>query len=263
MKKGLIAAILFLIARALTAQTVTLSQDVFSDTSVKTSKSHSSSGWQRRAVTGVAYAGLGYLTYKYWDDDINVFFQRNRSGFSNQLSKSVGAIGQGEVQVIAWLGTTATAILTKNQRLKQTVFVWGGALLINNILTDQLKKTFQRHRPNTGDAPHEFDWRGGPQTNLSFPSAHTSNIFTTATVFATAYRDKKWVAPVAYSIAAAVGISRMHDNAHWASDVMAGAAIGFLSAKSSALLYKLASRKIHFLPFYSSNVAGMTITCQL
>lgn len=263
MKKGFITATLLLTTQFIHAQAVTPCKDMFPDTCMRATRPHWFSGWQGFALTGAAYAGLGYLTYKHWDDDIKNFFQRNRSGFSNRFSKSAGSLGLGKVQAIGWLGTTAAAFLTKNQRLKQMVFIWAGALLINNVATDQLKKTFQRHRPNTDDGPYRFDWRGGSRANLSFPSAHTSNIFTTATVFATTYCNKKWVSAVAYGVAAVVGISRIHDNAHWASDVMAGAAIGFLSAKSSALLYKLTSRKLHFLPFYSRTVAGVAMTIQL
>lgn len=259
MKKRVIAATLILVTQIAHAQSFVPGMD----TSGRSGKHQQLSGWQRQTVAGVAYAGLGYLTYRYWDDDIKNFFQRNRSDFSNRLSKSVGNLGLGKVQAIGWLGATVTAFLTKNQRLKQTVFVWAGALLINNVATDQLKKTFQRHRPSTGDSPHLFDWRHDPRNNLSFPSAHASNIFTTATVVATMYHDKKWVAPLAYSIASVVGISRIHDNAHWASDVMTGAAIGFLSAKASVGLYKLASRKFRFLPFYNKSIAGFTMTCQL
>jgi membrane-associated phospholipid phosphatase len=62
------------------------------------------------------------------------------------------------------------------------------------------------------------------------------------------YKNKKWVPPVAYSLATLVGLSRIYDNAHWGSDVLAGAAIGFLSAKAMNSLYKLASKKILFLP---------------
>src|SRR4029078_5561166 len=77
----------------------------------------------------------------------------------------------------------------------------------------------------------------------SLPSANTSNAFTTSTVFATMYANKKWVPPLAYGLATLVGFSRIYNNAHWASDVMAGAAVGFLSAKGVIGLYKITSKK--------------------
>jgi membrane-associated phospholipid phosphatase len=40
-----------------------------------------------------------------------------------------------------------------------------------------------------------------------------------------------------------VSFSRVYNNAHWASDIMAGAAVGFLSAKAMVALEKHFSKK--------------------
>jgi len=42
-------------------------------------------------------------------------------------------------------------------------------------------------------------------------------------------RETWVVAPVTYGLATLVGLSRMYNNAHWASDVVLGAAIGTFS----------------------------------
>ncbi|MCD4731280.1 MAG: phosphatase PAP2 family protein, partial [Bacteroidales bacterium] len=47
-----------------------------------------------------------------------------------------------------------------------------------------------------------------------------------ASVLAQGYKDKLWVGITSYSIATLVGLSRLHDGKHWATDVIAGAAIG-------------------------------------
>lgn len=204
--------------------------------------------WPVRAITAAGYASFTYLCYRHFDEDIQNLSQRNQSKASSVIANGLTYVGLGRFQSIALASTTITAFALHNDKLKQTVIIWATSLLMNSIVTDQLKKTFQRHRPNTGDPSNVFDWRGGPGINNSFPSAHTSNAFTTATVFATMYKDKKWVSPVAYTLAAAVGLSRIYKNAHWASDVLAGAAVGFLSAKSINVLYKVASDRLSFLP---------------
>ena len=135
------------------------------------------------------------------------------------------------------------------------VIIWAGSLLINSIVTDQLKTSFQRYRPDSGDPYNTFDWRKGPKLNKSFPSAHTSNAFTTATVFATQYKTIKWVPPVAYTLASLVGLSRI-------SDILAGAAVGFLSAKAMNGLYKLAKKKILFLPQVGISYSSLSLVYQ-
>jgi len=93
---------------------------------------------------------------------------------------------------------------------------------------------------------------------LSFFSAHTSNIFTTATAFATCFKKTKWVPVLAYSAAGLVGICRIYNNEHWASDVLAGAACGFASVKAMNGIYKLLSKRFSFLPEVNAGHYGIT-----
>jgi membrane-associated phospholipid phosphatase len=65
----------------------------------------------------------------------------------------------------------------------------------------------------------------------SFPSGHTTAAFAAATVFAMEYRDKPLIPIISYSAASLIGLSRITQNRHWASDVLVGAALGFLSGK--------------------------------
>jgi membrane-associated phospholipid phosphatase len=63
--------------------------------------------------------------------------------------------------------------------------------------------------------------------NASFPSGHAIEAFSIATVFAERYRKHRWVPWVAYGLATTVGISRISLQAHFPSDVFAGAALGY------------------------------------
>ena len=74
----------------------------------------------------------------------------------------------------------------------------------------------------------------GPSFSLkhgstAFPSGHTTAAFAAATVFAQEYRDRLWVSILSYSAASLIGLSRITENAHWASDVFAGAALGYVT----------------------------------
>ena len=61
----------------------------------------------------------------------------------------------------------------------------------------------------------------------SFPSGHTAAAFTASTLLYKEYGYRvKWTAVLVYFTAVAVGITRMLNNRHWLSDVIAGALIG-------------------------------------
>jgi hypothetical protein len=64
----------------------------------------------------------------------------------------------------------------------------------------------------------------------SFPSGHTATAFAAAEWLRTEYWQRSpWIGIAGYTVAAATGALRVYNNRHWVSDVIAGAAIGFLS----------------------------------
>lgn len=110
------------------------------------------------------------------------------------------------------------------------------AILLADVLGGAIKLTVGRQRPFVDvKTPDNFQlWRGfkGNQWR-SFPSGHTITAFAFAS---TVTRESKfwrpgatwYVGTVFYGGASLVGLSRIYNNQHWASDVMAGAAIGTL-----------------------------------
>jgi membrane-associated phospholipid phosphatase len=64
----------------------------------------------------------------------------------------------------------------------------------------------------------------------SFPSGHTAQAFAMATVIHLEYgKGHPWVSALAYTTASSVGLMRIMNNKHWASDVLAGAGVGILA----------------------------------
>lgn len=66
----------------------------------------------------------------------------------------------------------------------------------------------------------------------SFPFGHTATAFMTATMMSKEYGFKSpWYSIGAYSLATATGLTRMANNKHWLSDILAGAGFGILSTE--------------------------------
>lgn len=109
------------------------------------------------------------------------------------------------------------------------------AIALAGALTDLVKISAGRARPfvvdDTNPRNYKFG-RGWRNTDYSsFPSGHTTIGFAAAAAV-TAETSHWWpkatwvIAPVMYGGATLIGLSRMYNNKHWASDVMMGAAIG-------------------------------------
>ena len=91
------------------------------------------------------------------------------------------------------------------------------AQIMSEILVEPLKFAVHRERPDGSD-------------HQSFPSGHASVTFATATVIE---RHLGWrKAIVGYAIASYVAMSRIHDDRHYLSDVVFGAAVGTIAGRT-------------------------------
>jgi membrane-associated phospholipid phosphatase len=108
------------------------------------------------------------------------------------------------------------------------------SVFIGDMITGSVKMIAGRKRPYASfDNPRNFRlFRGLKGDSVrSFPSGHTTSAFAAAAA-ATAETGYLWkgskplVGAVLFGAAGIVGVSRMYNNAHWASDVVVGAAIG-------------------------------------
>ena len=102
--------------------------------------------------------------------------------------------------------------------------------IFSSVTVEGLKFAAERARPNSTLSAN--DWRAG---GSSFPSLHASAAFAIGTVFAESGDDEyRWIRRfIGYGVAGATGYLRLHDNAHWLSDVVAGAAVGIATAHFS------------------------------
>jgi hypothetical protein len=102
--------------------------------------------------------------------------------------------------------------------------------IFSSITAEGLRFAAGRARPD--QTLNTNAWRAGGN---SFPSLHASAAFAVGTVFAESGDDDyRWLRRfIGYGTAAATGYLRLHDNAHWLSDVVAGAAVGIATAHFS------------------------------
>lgn len=91
-------------------------------------------------------------------------------------------------------------------------------------LVNGLKYTVQRPRPGNGSLN-------------SFPSGHTATAFMVATMLHKEYGWRSpWFSFGAYTVATATALGRILNDRHWATDILAGAAIGVIATQLGYLI---------------------------
>jgi membrane-associated phospholipid phosphatase len=124
-----------------------------------------------------------------------------------------------------WLG----GVLADSPRAREVGRVGVEALTDAFIVNNVIKAATQRQRPTEGEERGAF-WAGTGRfwnAGSSFPSGHATYAFTLASVIAHEYHDSKIIPITAYALATTVGASRFAARKHYASDIVAGAAVGW------------------------------------
>lgn len=138
----------------------------------------------------------------------------------------------------------AYGFVFKNEKIKTTTYLASQAFITSYAWFNVGKFLAGRQRPNY-IAPGDHDPRPvfhGPfqrfknpkpadNSVTSFPSGHASLVFAAATVYAMEYRDRPLVPILSYTAASLVALTRITENKHWASDILVGAGIGFLTGR--------------------------------
>ena len=160
------------------------------------------------------------------DREIMDFVQANKGQYSEQITTVGNMLGREAILPVA-AGAYFMGAVLDNGKLKNIGIFTVAAGLASQVVAEGFKKTFHRVRPNDGDSPYDFFEEG----NNSFISGHAAGAFSLATVIAETYKDKPAIPYLAYGLATLTVYARMHDNKHWASDVLAGAVAGHLVTK--------------------------------
>jgi hypothetical protein len=201
-------------------------------------------------------AGALVLVFPH-DEAISDFVQDNSNSVTEVLAVG-GEMYGSELPIIAAGAGYIIGLVMKNNKIKKTSILLAKSLLITGLIAQGLKRVFHRERPGSNNGPYEFHGPSFSGDNLSFPSGHTITAFTFATFIAEYTKGKSKIIPVLAYTAAALGAwSRVHDNAHWASDVIVGALVGHLVTKF--ILKKHTSKSGIQISPYMSPYGGMMV----
>jgi len=175
-----------------------------------------------RGIVGVFHAdnivpflvgGSAAATASFFDEDVRDSIKGDEENWGDALETGAGPIWSS----VFVAGMFTAGRLSHGSRFRAMTYDLLDAAIVNFGYTELIKVAVGRERPNGED-------------NQSFPSGHTSNSFALAAV---AERHYGWKLGVpAYLAAGLVGASRLEQNKHYLSDVVAGAALGYIVGRT-------------------------------
>ncbi len=213
-------------------------------------------------IAGGAVAGI-VLVGAFADVQVRDHMLSHRSGAIDDLTKVVEPFGQEYSLYV--LGAYGLVGLVFHDGEARDTAIDGliASILASGIITPSIKLVLGRIRPNETDDPLKFQpFDGGNDTSM--PSGHATQAFAVASVIS-AHSDHFWVSASAYGLASLVAFSRLYHNAHWTSDVVAGALIGTLVGRTVVAVNKRIragdrSVQVSFSPILAKNEKGAGLT---
>jgi membrane-associated phospholipid phosphatase len=154
-----------------------------------------------------------------------------------KVGSSAARIWGNPGTLIAGGGMYLLGSATSNRRIQDLGLHSAGAVVVSNLITVGIKAVAGRARPfvDSSNAMSFGPFRGiRDDAYRSFPSGHATAAFAFASVVTAEtshwWPDGRWpVGVLTYGTATLTALSRIYNDQHWASDVMAGAAIGTIT----------------------------------
>jgi undecaprenyl-diphosphatase len=168
------------------------------------------------AVVNVLAAAYSHEPLAEWDSDLAQWVADELPTWVEWLSRPFSWLGGGVG--MAAVALVAAILLARRGRTRDASLV-ALAYVGAQLSTHAIKSATDRPRP-------ELDPVGGLPSTNAFPSGHASVAMAVLVLVPVLLRlGRRWVA-VGVALALAIGLSRVALGVHWASDVMAGWALG-------------------------------------
>ncbi|HEU4562790.1 MAG TPA: phosphatase PAP2 family protein [Longimicrobium sp.] len=149
-------------------------------------------------------------------------------------------LGRPQLAAVALGATWAGARLAGSPKTAEAAEHVAIALLASGVANGTLKAAVGRERPGFTDDPDRFRPVNTRDRWQSFPSGHATVAFSLAASISEEAREPA-VTVATYGTATLVGWSRIYEDRHWTSDVVAGALVGIVTSRYA--IHRLHARR--------------------
>lgn len=193
--------------------------------------------WKKKEwlITGGVLALTGLSTLL--DEPIHDYYEENRdtNPFLSDVADIGDFMGQPEHNYPFMISMWSLGVIVDSEWMRDTGILLFASITTSGLVQTALKDIVGRARPTAGEGPFVFKPFNGAAYH-SFPSGHT--MLALATAYVLAHQINFMPLRIAvFSIPVITGWSRIHDGAHYFSDIILGSAIGIAFAEAVINLY--------------------------
>lgn len=213
--------------------------------------------WESKEWINASLASLAIIgTAAGLDKPIRDHVQEHRTSSTDKIAKYFQRFGAE--YSLGVLGTYYIAGVTFDDSKAKTIALDGlsASLIASGIITPILKEVTGRSRPSQNEGAYKFKPFSGKD---SFPSGHATQAFAVASVIAE-HNEAWWIKFLAYGTASMVGYARIEKNAHYTSDVFAGAVIGTAVGRTVVLHNQKKRSQFSINPYIDGDMRGMAFS---
>lgn len=202
----------------------------------------------RQALFGIAVLGsIGGMIAL--DDDIRKEARHIDDRAASDLQNASLAVSFASLAALYGAG-----LMTDDEQWRHGALIGAESVFVSFGLAKLAKVSFGRERPDAGEGAK--DWFEGGR---SFVSDVITPAFAAAEAVSETFDHNWWVTIPAYTAATAVGVGRMGQDRHWASDILASALIGVGTTKLFTYLHHQHEQKAPRLTLSPVMTPGGTV----
>ena len=177
-------------------------------------------------IIGVITTSVAIGASFYFDDSVWNFIQQHQNRSVYNFMRNVSRFGDWPSHVVLGLLLLGTAWIRGSRKWSRVFLAMLVAMALAGVAGNIIKRTIPRPRPSVHT---ELRW-GGPHFSTKYHSFPSGHVGASTAFFAVLFIARRRVGLACLPIPILIGFSRMYIGAHYLSDVVCAAVVGFLCA---------------------------------
>ena len=177
-------------------------------------------------LIAIAIAAMAIAVSFYFDDAVWIFIRQHQNRDMYGFMRNVSRFGDWPSHVVLGLLLLGTAWIRGTRKWSRVFLAMLIALALAGVTGTVIKCVVPRPRPSVHT---DIRW-GGPRFSTKYHSFPSGHVGASTAFFGVLFIARRRVGVACFAIPILIGFSRMYIGAHYLSDVVCAAVLGFLCA---------------------------------